>query len=181
MLYKKAKRLDFELGQSINNVRSYENTIAGLKDRNTVLQLNIADLRNSNDRLIHSLDSTRKALKIKDKELSLAAHVETIIRDTTVIELPVKTSCDFEIVIQKHPWSKYEISRKDNTLVHIPTVLNHQDLFVINRKVWRNPGKNFFQRLFSLDFKKDKVQQYQIINANPDIEVTDTRVVKLTE
>lgn len=130
---------------------------------------------------MQSIDSTRKALKIKDNALKMASRIETIINDTTVIELPASTNCDFEIVIQKHPFSKYEISRKDNTFVHIPTILNVQDLIVHDAKVWRNPGKNFFQRLFSLDFKKDRVLNYTILNTNPDMEITNSRVIKIND
>lgn len=180
-LIKTNKVLNTELGVAINNTRSYESMMSGLKDENTVLRLNIRDLSHSKDIVVQSLDSTRKALKIKDNELKMATRIETIIRDTSNVALPITPNCDFSVVIQKHPWSKYKISRKDTVLTHIATILNAQDLIVSSPKVWRNPGKNFFQRLFTLDFKKDRILKYKIVNTNPDMKITDTRVIYINE
>jgi hypothetical protein len=50
---------------------------------------------------------------------------------------------------------------------------------VITTKQYRNKYKNWFKRLVHFDWKKDKVNTYQIANSNDLVKVTDTRVVEI--
>ena len=64
-------------------------------------------------------------------------------------------------------------------ITHVLDIKNRQDLFIYEEKVWRKKG--FFRRLFTLNFKKDIIPHYQIVNSNPLIQVTDTRVIKISK
>ena len=72
-----------------------------------------------------------------------------------------------------------KIERKDSILTHILDIRNRQDLYISERKVWRKKG--FFRRLFTLNFKKDLIRDYQIINTNPLIKTIETRVITISK
>ena len=81
-LYNKSVRLDKELGYELSNRKQYQSMMEDAEQDNRVLQLNIGDLKNSNDSLIRSLEETRKSLKTAEKGLKQALAVKTVIRDT---------------------------------------------------------------------------------------------------
>lgn len=160
---------------------------------NRVLKLDISDLKHSNDSLIQSLEDNRKSLKIKENALKQAISVQTIIRDTVIQELPVEyhvtTGCDFTVELvatdrmtgKQNPLTTCTISRFDNKIEWVPCIKNGQDLIIYNNKEWRNPNKNFFKRLFTWDWKKDNIDRYSILNSNPSIEITDTRIINMNK
>jgi len=51
-------------------------------------------------------------------------------------------------------------------------------LYIYTKKEYKNKHKNFFKRLFTLDFKKVKVVKYDIYNTNGIINIKDTRVIE---
>lgn len=174
------KELDRKLGIEISNRISYEDRLSSTVNSNRVLQLNISDLRHSNDSLIYKLDSVRKSLKLSENSLKQALTVETIIRDTITEYLPIqsKDSIDFTIELKPNELTTFQVSRKDSIVSVIPTILNDQYLYVTEEKKWRNK-KNIIQRIFTWDWHKDLVQNYYIHNTNNLIQVVDTRVINL--
>ena len=181
VLYNKTKSQDAEIAMLTNNVKQYESLAGGLVKDNRVLELKIGDLSHSNDSLVQKLDSTRKVLKIKDKQLKMAMTMSTEIKDSSTVILPDTVSCDFTKVIKPNPLTTYKISRVGNKLEHIAEIFNVQDLFVITNKEYRRQYKNFFIRLFHLDFKKDEINRYKIVNTNPSITVLDTRIINIVQ
>lgn len=178
-LRSKVNTLDEALGSAKNNIVAYQNMLSNKADENRVLQLTIEDFKQSNDSLIVELSKTKDQLKIKDKTLKEAIKVSTVLTDTLIQEVPIDR--DFSTVIQPNALTTFTIARKDTSLTCIPEIYNHQDIFITEEKVWRNAYKNFFQRLIHFDFKKDKVENYKIINSNDLIRVLDTRVIKITK
>ena len=181
VLYNKTKSQDAEIAMLTNNVKQYESLAGGLTKDNRVLELKLGDLSHSNDSLVQMLDSTRKVLKIKDKQLKMAMTMSTEIKDSSTVILPDTVSCDFNKVIKPNPLTTYKISRVGNKLEHIAEIFNVQDLFVITNKEYRRQYKNFFIRLFHLDFKKDEINRYKIVNTNPSITVLDTRIINIVQ
>lgn len=186
-LVKKNRALDESLGQSLNNLRQYEAIAAGMQEDNRVLQLKLSDLRLSNDSMIVSLEETRKSLKIKENELKQAYSVQTVIDTTVKEQLPeeqrfeVTQNCDFLIELEANPLTKATITRLNDSIFWDLKITNRQDLFVMSKKEYRNQGKNFFQRLFGWDWKKDVIERYEIANSNPAIKVTETRIIKIND
>ena len=179
-LQNKVNSLDKELARSINNASTWENIANSNIDNNNTLELTIQGYKNSNDSLIKVINDQQEKLKIKDNQLYQIASTETVIRDTIVEKIPINDT-DFTIELKPNQLTTITVSRKDSIFTHTMEILNRQDLFIYTKKVYRNQYKNFFQRLIHFDFKKDKINKYQIVNSNDLIKVIDTRVINISE
>ena len=179
-LQNKVNSLDKELARSNNNASTWENIANSNINNNNTLELTIQEYKNSNDSLIKVINDQQEKLKIKDNQLYQIASTETVIRDTIVEKIPINDT-DFTIELKPNQLTTITVSRKDSIFTHTMEILNRQDLFIYTKKVYRNQYKNFFQRLIHFDFKKDKVNRYQIINSNDLIKVIDTRVINISE
>ena len=178
-LYNKVNELDKQLSNALNNVQQYQSIVSEVQDENRVLQLTIDDFNLSKDSILQELSLTKDSLNIKNKELKQAMSATTLITDTIVQQIPIETN--FNVELKPNQLTTIKISRVDSILTCIPEIYNHQDLFIYNKKVYRNRYKNWFQRLIHFDFKKDKIQKYQIVNSNNLLKVLDTRVVSISE
>lgn len=176
----KVKKLDKELGIALNNSKQYASLLDQNKADNRVLQLTINDFKNSNDSLIKVVSEQRDKLSIKDKELDQAMSVKTVLRDTITQVIPAKEK-NFLVELKPNQLTTIKIQRVDSMITCIPEIYNTQDLFIYSRKEYRNKRKNFFSRLIRFDFKKDKIQRYQILNTNSLIQVEDTRIINISE
>lgn len=178
-LYNKVNELDKQLSNALNNVQQYQSIVSEVQDENRVLQLTIDDFNLSKDSVLQELSITKDSLNIKNKELKQAISATTLITDTIIQQIPIETN--FNVELKPNQLTTIKISRVDSTITCIPEIYNHQDLFIYNKKVYRNRYKNWFQRLIHFDFKKDKIQRYQIVNSNNLLKVLDTRVVSISE
>ena len=173
------KLKDAELANAINNKEFYESLTSKTKDQNRVLQLTVDQLQTTNDSVLQEVNKLKKELKIKDKELNDVVVVETQIRDTDSVYIASKTIDFLPTEIKFNELTKVIISRTDSVLKGSIDVRNKQTLFVITTKQYRNKYKNWFKRFVHFDWKKDKVNTYQIANSNDLVKVTDTRVVEI--
>ena len=179
-LHNKVNSLDKELANALSNSKAWENIANSNIDNNNTLELTIQEYKNSNDSLIKVINDQQEKLKIKDNQLRQVTSTETIIRDTIVEKIPINDT-DFTIELKPNQLTTITVSRKDSIFTHTMEILNRQDLFIYTKKVYRNQYKNFFQRLIHFDFKKDKINKYQIVNSNDLIKVIDTRVINISE
>ena len=176
---KRLKLKDIELANAINNKEFYESLTSKTKDQNRVLQLTVDQLQTTNDSVLQEVNKLKKELKIKDKELNDVVVVETQIRDTDSVYIASKTIDFLPTEIKFNELTKVIISRTDSVLKGSIDVRNKQTLFVITTKQYRNKYKNWFKRFVHFDWKKDKVNTYQIANSNDLVKITDTRVVEI--
>lgn len=179
-LQNKVNSIDKELANALNNAKAWENIANSNNENNNTLKLTIQEYKNSNDSLIKVINDQQEKLKIKDNQLYQIASTETIIRDTIVEKIPINDT-DFTIELKPNQLTTITVSRKDSIFTHTMEILNRQDLFIYTKKVYRNKYKNFFQRLIHFDFKKDRINKYQIVNSNDLIKVIDTRVINISE
>lgn len=179
-LHNKVNSLDNELANALSNSKAWENIANSNIDNNNILELTIQEYKNSNDSLIKVINDQQEKLKIKDNQLRQVTSTETVIRDTIVEKIPINDT-DFTIELKPNQLTTITVSRKDSIFTHTMEILNRQDLFIYTKKVYRNQYKNFFQRLIHFDFKKDKINKYQIVNSNDLIKVIDTRVINISE
>ena len=179
-LQHKVNSIDKELARSINNASTWENIANSNNENNNELKLTIQEYKNSNDSLIRIINDQQEKLKIKDNQLHQVTSTETVIRDTIVEKIPINDT-DFTIELKPNQLTTITVSRKDSILTHTMEILNRQDLFIYTKKVYRNQYKNFFQRLIHFDFKKDRINKYQIVNSNDLIKVIDTRVINISK
>lgn len=139
-------------------------------------------LKEYNDKLVRQIDSVRKKEGIKSKEIQTAAtqkqfidvnkskgvggDIITIIKDST-----------YKDSIQYNNLTKvYYTIGKDSVNIKL-NVDNTQYLYIYKHKEYKNK-KNFFQRLFTLDWKKIQRYKYKIVNTNDLIKEDSVRVIE---
>jgi len=179
-LQKKVNTLNKEVATAMNNSQAWMDIANERIEQSRVLQFTLDDFKHTNDSLIKLSKDQQKKLKIKDNQLRQVASTKTIIRDTITRVIPSKNK-DFSIELKPNQLTTITVARKDSVLTHTMEILNHQDLFVYENKVYRRQYKNWFQRLIHFDFKKDKISKYQIVNSNNLIQILDTRVINISE
>lgn len=167
-----------ELNRATSNVRAYQDIVSNNQERNRTLQLTIEELNHSNDSLLLQLKQTQKELKIKDKNLTDASVINTEIKDSvkTVIK---KEAIDFKEELKLNPLTTIIVERKDSILTAKIDLKNQQTILIYNKKEYKNFYKNGWIRFLHFDWKKIETKEYQIVNTNPLIKVTGTRIVEV--
>ena len=179
-MHDQIKQKDREIDRLATNIEYYQNNYNQSKLDNTVLQLTIDNLTNSKDSLIQQLDSIKKEIKIKDKNLISSAVINTEIKDSvrTVIKSIEK---DFTEELKLNKLTTIMVSRKDSILDVKLSLLNQQILFIEDTKVYKKKYKNGFIRFLHFDWRKKHVRKYNIHNTNDLIKVTDSRIVEIVK
>lgn len=170
-------RKNKEIDRLVNNVKAYEQLATENKKLNTVLQLTVNELNNSKDSLIQQVEQVRKELKVKNKNLQQAQVINTVIRDTVTKIITVNRNFDEELKI--NPLTTIKVTRTDSILTAKIDITNQQILFIEEKKEYKNKYKNGWIRFWHFDWKKIKTRKYQIINSNPIIKITDTRIIEI--
>ena len=173
-LQKKNKEID----RITNNVRAYEQLASQKEQLNRVLQLTIEELNTSNDSLLKETKDAQKKLKIKDKNLTNINVINAEIKDSVRTIIKHKL-IDFDEELKINPLTTIIVSRKDSILKATLDIKNQQILFVEEKKEYKNKYRNGFIRFLHFDWKRIRTKKYQIVNSNPIIKVTDTRVIEL--
>ena len=180
--HNKANKLSEELKIANNNIEAYQDIVSDSQQASGVLKLDMNKLKEYNDKLIQQIDYIRKQNKIKSKELQVAAtqkqildvnkskgvggDIITIIKDST-----------YNDSIQYNNLTKiYYTIGKDSVNVRLK-LDNTQYLYIYKHKEYKNK-KNFFQRLFTFDWKKKYVYKYKIHNTNDLLKEDSVRVIE---
>lgn len=179
--YKQNKMLTEQLEMAQNNIEAYQGSFQESQQANNVLKLDIAELKNQNDKLLHNIDSVRKELNIKSKQLHVAAtqnqHLSVIgtkeVHD--IIEILKDTTYTDSIKYNDQTTVHYSIGT-DSVRIKLD-INNTQYFYIYNFKEYKNK-KNFFKRLLTFDFKKVNKYKYQIINTNNLFDISDVRVIE---
>lgn len=169
---KKNKQID----KVTNNYLFYQEQY-DCKDKETrLLKLNINEFKETSDSLIQHLNTVKKELKIKDKQLKQAQMQNQEIKlDTTII---VKDD-DFIKEIKPNDLTSLIIIKKDSILTAKLNIINEQSLFISSKREYKNVYRNWFQRLIHFDYKKRNIYKYQIHNSNPIIKITKSRLIEI--
>lgn len=184
-LYNKNKKLTQSLELASNNIECYQGIVNGEAERNNVLMLSEAQLKQMNDSLIKELNKKAEESKIKTSNINTAATQHQSITvsgckgvgvDTIYVNTPTGVYSD-SIKFNDFTTVYYDI-QSDTVAIQLD-IQNTQYLYTYKQRQWKNK-KNFLQRLFTLDFKKVWKYNYQIINTNELINTSDVRVIELT-
>lgn len=172
------QKKDTEINRITSNVRTYQDIVSNNQNNNRTLQLTIEELNHSNDSLLLQLKQTQKELKIKDKNLTNASVINTEIKDSvkTVIK---KEAIDFKEELKLNPLTTIIVERKDSILTAKIDLKNQQTILIYKKKKYKNFYKNGWVRFWHFDWKKIETKEYQIVNTNPLIKVTGTRIVEV--
>ena len=178
--YKQNKKLSESLEISQNNVEAYQELYNDSQQASNVLKLTVEQLQNSKDSVIQKLDSVRKELKIKPKQVKTAAtqtQVINVIKSKGVKgDILVKDTI-YTDSIQYNPLTTVHYTIGKDTVSIGLNVENTQYLYIYTTKEYKNK-KNFIKRLFTLDFKKVKKYKYKIVNTNDLLKNDDVRIVE---
>lgn len=174
----KIKTQDARISQIYNNYKYYESQFNNTEKQNRVLQITVNELRLSKDSLVQAVNKAKKELKVKDQNLKEAHVINTEMKDTTTVKIITK-EVDFTKELKLNSLTTITVSRKDSILTTILDLKNQQILIVEEKKEYRNKYKNLWKRFWHFDWKRDRVQKYQIKNTNDLINVTETRVIKV--
>ena len=178
--YKQNKKLSESLEMSQNNVEAYQELYNDSQQASNVLKLTVEQLQNSKDSVIQKLDSVRKELKIKPKQVKTAAtqtQVINVIKSKGVKgDILVKDTI-YTDSIQYNPLTTVHYTIGKDTVSIGLNVENTQYLYIYTTKEYKNK-KNFIKRLFTLDFKKLKKYKYNIVNTNDILKNDDVRIVE---
>ena len=181
--HKQNIKLSQELEMAQNNIEAYQGLLDSSQQANNVLRLDIKELRQQNDITLHKLDSIRNKLKLKAKSVLTAAtqsqvlnvndskwvqgDLTTILKDTTYTDS-----------LQYNPLTTvyYTIGR-DTVNIGL-AIENEQYLYIYTTREYKNPNKNFIQRLFTWDWKKIEKHQYTNYNTNELLKSNNIRIVE---
>ena len=179
-LHNQNKKLSQSLETAQNNIEAYQGLLSDSQQASNVLKLTVEQLQNSKDSILHKLDSVRKELKIKPKQLHTAAtqtQVLNVIGSKGVGgNIIVKDSIYTDSILY-NPLTKVKYTIGNDTVNIAIDLRNEQYLYVYTKREYKNK-KNFFKRLFTLDFKKVTKYKYNIVNTNDLLKSKDVRIVE---
>lgn len=179
-LHNQNKKLSQSLETAQNNIEAYQGLLSDSQQASNVLKLTVEQLQNSKDSILHKLDSVRKELKIKPKQIHTAAtqtQVLNVIGSKGVGgNIIVKDSIYTDSILY-NPLTKVKYTIGNDTVNIAIDLRNEQYLYVYTKKEYKNK-KNFFKRLFTLDFKKVTKYKYNIVNTNDLLKSKDVRIVE---
>ena len=179
-LHNQNKKLSQNLETAQNNIEAYQGLLSDSQQASNVLKLTVEQLQNSNDSVLHKLDSVRKELKIKHKQIHTAAtqtQVLNVIGSKGVGgNIIVKDSIYTDSILY-NPLTKVKYTIGNDTVNIAIDLRNEQYLYVYTKREYKNK-KNFFKRLFTLDFKKVTKYKYNIVNTNDLLKSKDVRIVE---
>ena len=179
-LHNQNKKLSQSLETAQNNIEAYQGLLSDSQQASNVLKLTVEQLQNSKDSVLYKLDSVRKELKIKPKQIHTAAtqtQVLNVIGSKGVGgNIIVKDSIYTDSILY-NPLTKVKYTIGNDTVNIAIDLRNEQYLYVYTKREYKNK-KNFFKRLFTLDFKKVTKYKYNIVNTNDLLKSKDVRIVE---
>ncbi|QOR57742.1 hypothetical protein [uncultured phage cr131_1] len=180
ILHNLNKKLSQSLETALNNIEAYLGLLSDSLLASNVLKLTVEQLQNSNDSVLHKLDSVRNELKIKPKQLHTAA-TQTLVLNVIGSKgvggnIIVKDSIYTDSILY-NPLTKVKYTIGNDTVNIAIDLRNELYLYVYTKREYKNK-KNFFKRLFTLDFKKVTKYKYNIVNTNDLLKSKDVRIVE---
>ena len=177
-----ANRLSEELKIANNNIEAYQDELDDSQQASGVLMLDMKKLKDYNDKLVHQLDSVSKKHNIKSSEILTAATQKQIIdvnksKGVRGDIITILKDSTYKDSLQYNNLTKvYYTIGKDSVNIKLD-VKNTQFLYVYKHKQYKNK-KNFFQRLFTFDWKKETRYKYKIVNTNDIMKEDSIRVIQ---
>lgn len=180
--YNKNIKLSQELETAQNNIEAYQGLLDSSQQANNVLQLDMSELKEQHDVTLHKLDSVRNALKLKPKQVQVAAtQTQTLdVKDSKEIDSTLIKDKIYSDSIEFNPYTTVNYTISPDTVTIGLKISNDQYLFINKTKEYKNK-KCFIKRLLTFDFKKVEKVKYQIYNTNDLIKTGDVRVVESTD
>ena len=165
----------------LNN--SYIELTTNLENENFLQAITIEQLNNYQDTIVSKLDSTRKALKIKDKNirqlqymLTQASKKDTIVfRDTLFKDPELKLD-----TTKIDEWYELRLELEYPNIIRVDPKFKSEKSVIIsyNKKIVGDPKKCWVGRLFQ---KRNKVVEVVVIENSPYIETKEQRFLEIVK
>jgi len=163
------KNLQEDYGNAMNNLTAYQLENSKLSDVNRVYKMTISELEYSQDSLFKAMDSVRRILKIKDKNLNQIQYIKYEVRVTDTLELVdtifIKPSFYMDTTLSDK-WHSTRIIMKYPSYIMVEPSLESDKYVIFSfKKETVKPPKKFF--LFRWFQKKQKVVNVDVVETNP--------------
>ena len=165
------------------NVKAYSEELSTSGKKNTALQLSIDQLKYFNDSVLQALDTTRKELKIKDKNLKALQAVKSgftkkdTITITQVDTLFKEPTLAIDTLIGDD-WYNLQLGLKYPSMIAVkPYFKSEKHIIVSSKKETVNPPKKFF--LFRIFQRKHRVLHIDVVEKNPYVENESSKYVEI--
>lgn len=182
--YKKNKVLTQSLEMAQNNIEAYQGVLNASQQANNVLQLSVEQLQQSNDKLLNKIDSVAKENDIEIKKTNtVATQTQSVLVTKSKGvggQITVNNDTIFKDSIQYNNLTKIFYTICKDSIDITLDFKNDQYLYVYKTREYKNK-KNFFQRLFTFDWKKVNKYKYKIINTNDLIKTDSVRVIEIID
>lgn len=177
------KNLNENYKVAVGNEKALLHSNSSLQENIGVLQLTVDQLSYFNDSILVKLDSVRKSLKIKDKELKALQYIHSSIEKKDSIVFVRDTIFKDNIHIDTTLLDKwYSLNIKldfPNSVVVTPKIVSNQYVFIHSNKETINPPKKCkIARWFQ---KKHRIIRVDIEEENPYIEHKQTKFIKILD
>lgn len=183
ILVKQKQKLQEDYEVSVGNVKAYSAMLDSAKNDSRVFKFKIDQLEYLNDSIINKMESVRKELKIKDKQISQMQYIEAKAskKDTITITqrdtLFTDNKLDIDTIIGDK-WYKMELGLKyPNKIITNPTFNSEKYILIYTKKETINPPKKFFVcKWFQ---KKHTVLEVKVVEKNPYIEQKESKFIEI--
>lgn len=169
----------YDKSVTLNN--SYIELTTNLKNENFLQAITIEQLNNYQDSIISKLDSTRKALKIKDKNIRQLQYMLTTAskKDTIVFRDTLFKDPELKLDTTKiDEWYELRLELEYPNIIRVEPKFKSEKSVIIsyNKKIVGDPKKCWVGRLFQ---KRNKVVEVVVIENSPYIETEEQRFLEI--
>lgn len=179
---KKIKTLENKLEISTNNEFILLNQFDSLNSYNKELQLNIKQLKYSNNVTLDKLNKVRKELNVKDKELqklqyqlSISNKIDTIVYRDTIFKEGIKLD-----TLIKDNWYSLNLDLEyPSTIIVNPEFKSEKYVVTsLKKEIKGTPKKCWLGRIFQ---KKHNVVRVEVVEKSPYIETKEQVFINIIE
>jgi hypothetical protein len=176
-------RLNDRYDISVQNNKAYEAQLSTIKEENKVFQFSIEQLEYINDSTIHCLDSVRKELKIKDRQIQQMSKIKekVYIHDSIMLYDTIFKESDFTLdtCLGDEWYQNCFHLQYPNEITSSINLNTETDCFIhTSRETINPPCKTWIGRLFQ---KKHTVINVTIHENNPYASVKESKFVKIVK
>ena len=177
--HQKIKKVNEELLVAVNNNKAYELENSSLNGKILEFELSTAHLNNSNDSLIQKLNSVRKELKIKDKQIRSLEYIasENKKRDTIRLKDTIFIKNAILDTLIKDDWSALKIHGAYPNILDVDYSFKNETSIITHteRTTVDPPKKCWLARIFQ---KKHTIVEVNVIQENPYCENKNQKFIK---
>lgn len=179
---KKIRALESKLEISTTNESILLNQFDSLNSYNKELQLNIEQLKYSNNITLNKLNKVRKELNIKDKELqklqyqlSISNKTDTIVYRDTIFKEGIKLD-----TLIKDDWYSLNLNLEyPSTIIVNPKFKSEKYVVTsLKKEIKGTPKKCWLGRIFQ---KKHNVIRVEVVEKSPYIETKEQVFINIIE